>query len=274
MKATFKRTLLAALALTGSAQAELGTLKETLWLGYFTGWEEKAYDFGIGSDAEILMVMKNNKRERINFRDFKVNYLVQEEIKGKWVTRKIDEASLSSESEPEIDPSDPVKVTFSVTGDTKVAFTHVMSRGMMTVKAELLEKTTENPIRLGLAINFPPFNKGGDLAELDERELKKKFRSDRFEAVRKSDGEKLKLKFHEPVDFSSEEVLAEGATEIEVQSDGVGAGDFLAELGHEDMGTILVSGGAKLYEGKYKLTWLPDMDKLKERDNYISFGLK
>ncbi len=264
------KILFAALLATFPAKAELSSMPEKEWLGYFVAWEESDYDVGVGTDGEFLMYMKKN-RERVTSREMKINYLVQEKIDGKWVSRQLDEKSLSSESKPEVDPSEPVKIQMTVTGGTKVEFTHVISNDLMTVRVKLLEKKTEKPLRLGLKINTFSFR--NEVEDMDERDIKRKFRSEKFEAVRKKDGEKVDVRFYETVDMNSEKFLKEGATEVEIDSDEFYGGDFMVKLGDEDSGVIEVETREKLYDGYFKFTWLPNMDKLGERDTFVSFGI-
>lgn len=252
-------------------RADLGTMSEKPWLGYFVGWEGKKYDTGIGSDGEFLIITKKG-RDRILHKEIKITYLVEEEVNGKWVRRTFTKDGLNSESETAVDPEEPVKLQIIVTGDTKVEFIHVMGNDLITVKANLIEKKTENKIRLGLEIDFP--SSRAELEGKDERDIKKMYRSDEIEAVRKVDGEKVDAKMYESVDFTSDEFLKEGATEIEIKSDELTAGEsFVAKLGNEKIGVIQLEAPEKLYTGNFKVLWYPDMDKLAEKDNYISFGL-
>jgi hypothetical protein len=58
--------------------------------------------------------------------------------------------------------------------------------------------------------------------EPTDRELKKKVGSDYIKAKRLKDGKSVRIKFHEVEDdVTSEEFLGEGASEIEVKSDGI-----------------------------------------------------
>lgn len=251
--------------------ADLGTINKKPWLGYFVGWESKKYDVGIGSDGEFLIKMKKG-RDRILHQEIKITYLVEEEIKGTWVGRTFKKEDLASESEASVDPTEPVKLQITVTGDTKVEFTHVMTGDLLTVKVNLVEKKTKNPLRLGLKIDFPSSRRS--VKDKDERDIKKMFRSEQIEATRKIDGEKVKAKFYETVDFTSDDFLKEGATEIEIESEDLGSGDFIAKLGSEKNGVIQLEAPEKLYTGNFKVLWYPDMDKLADKDNFISFGLE
>ena len=79
-----KRTLLLLAACLTPSFAELPQMSDkTEWLGYFVGWEERSFDFGIGADGELIMHPKKSGK-RGGHKDISIHYVVEEEIKGKW----------------------------------------------------------------------------------------------------------------------------------------------------------------------------------------------
>ncbi len=263
-------------ALTASmfaAEPQLPQMSDkTAWLGYFVGWEEKDFDFGIGADGEVLMHPKD-KGKRGSHKEFSIRYILQEEIKGKWVTRQLlEEKGLESTSEKGLDPNKPVTINTSFTGDTKIEWVHVLSRGAIVLKPKVLEKTTENPIRVGLSVNLPRLYHFDE--EPEARELKKKVGGDTIEGIRLKDKKKVRIKFHEnDKDITGEEYLKDGASEIEVKSEGFYGSTFVIAQSNEKVGRIDVETKGPLYNS-FSVMWLANPETLGEKDCFISVGLE
>lgn len=269
---SMKRLILSLTALASSAFAELPQMSDkTEWLGYFVGWEDKKFDFGIGADGEVaLMVKKSGKR--VSHRDISIRYVIEEEIKGKWVRRQFTKDGLSSEQEKGIDPKKPVVVSSTVTGDTKVEWTHVLSRGTVSVLPKLIEKKTENKIRVGMEFSLPRLHRFDE--KPDKKELKSKAGDDHLRGIRLKDGKKIRIKFDDlEDDVSSEEFLQDGASEVEVKSKGISDLKFIVENGDEKMGRIDIVTKGPLYNS-FKVLWMADMEKLGDKKNFVSFSLE
>ena len=245
---------------------------KTEWLGYFVGWEEKNFDFGIGADGEVLMHPKKSGKRGAH-KEFSIRYLLQEEIKGKWVTRNLlEEKGLVSTDPKGLDPKKPVTIHATFTGDTKVEWVHVLSRGAMVLKPKVLEKTTENAIRVGLSVNLPRLYRFDE--ELEPRELKKQVGGDTLEGVRLKDRKKVRIKFHETdKDVASDDFLKEGASEIEVKSEGFYGSTFVMSQSNEKVGRIDVEAKGPLYNS-FSVIWLANSETLGEKDSFISVGLE
>lgn len=268
-----KRLLLILAASLGPCVAELPQMSDkTEWSGYFVGWESRSSDFGIGADGESLLHPKKSGK-RAGHKDLSIHYLIEEEIKGKWVRRQLlDEGGVTSENEKGLDPEKPVVLVTTVTGGTKVAWTHVVSRGVVNVMPKLLEKETENKIRVGMEFALPRLYRFNE--EPTDRELKKKVGSDYIKAVRLKDKKSVRVKFDEVEDdITGEDYLAEGASEIEVKSNGIMGNSFVMELGGEKTGRIDVKTKGPLYNS-FRLTWMADMEKLGEKDCFITFAVE
>lgn len=260
--------------LTLKASAELPIISDgNKWLGYFVAWEEKYYDYGFGDDGKGKMHIVKGK-EQMGHTDFNINVKIQEELKGKWVSRNIlDESGLTSDAKSGVDPRGPVKVLFAVTGDTKVEVIQVMSRGRIVIKPRIVEKKTKNPVRVIVEVSIPDLYKIKE--ELTAKELKKKIGSDTFVAKRANDGKRVKVKLYETeTDLMSDKLLAEGATELELTNRGkMGSKSFTAEQGGDEVGKFEITPGKEIYVGM-KFKWVPDPAKLGEKDCYVSFAIK
>lgn len=257
------------------AKAELPVITEEMkWLGYFVAWDDKYYDYGFGDDGKGKMHFVKGK-ERLGHTDFVIYCKVQEQLKGKWVTRKLaEENGLTSESKGGRNLSEPVSVTFTVTGGTKVEFMQVKSKGQMIIKPKILEKGSENPIRAVVELSIPDIYKHSRRKEqLTARELKKELRSDTLSAVRADDGKKIKVKLYDiEIDILGEDYLKKGAREIEFKSSKIGGRSLNAGQGSDDVGILEIKPSKKLYEGM-KILWIPDESKLSDKDCYFTFSI-
>lgn len=268
-----KRTLLLFAAMLTPTFGDLPQMSDkTEWLGYFVGWEDNSSDFGIGADGEVLLQPKKSGK-RAGHKGISIRYVIEEEMGGRWVRRQfLDEGGLASENEKGIDPKKPVVLVTTVTGDTKVQWTHVVSGGKVSIKPKLLEKKTENKIRLGLDFSLPllyRFDK-----EPDKRELKKKVGGDYLKATRLKDGKGIRIKFHEvEKKVDGEEFLADGASALEVKSDGIMGNSLIIENGGEKNGRIDVQARGPLYES-FGMTWMANMEKLDDKDTFVTFEVE
>jgi len=256
-----------------AAEPQLPQMSDkTEWLGYFVGWEEKDFDFGVGADGEVLMHPKKSGK-RGSHKEFSIRYLLQEEIKGMWVTRNLlEEKGLESADEKGLDPKKPITINTTFTGGTKIEWVHVLSRGNMVLKPKVLEKTTENAIRVGLSVNLPSLYRFDEVPE--DRELKKKVGGDTLEGIRLKDGKKIRIKFHEnDKDVASEEFLKDGASAIEVKSESFYGSTFVMAQSNEKMGRIDVETKGPLYNS-FKVIWLANSEALGEKDCFIGVGME
>jgi len=245
---------------------------KTEWLGYFVGWVDREADFGIGADGESSLCPKKD-REQYNTKEIKVRYLVEEKMNERWVRRQLlDEGGVVSEQEKGLDPEGPVVIVTTVTGDTKVEWTHLVDRGRVSIQPKLLSRTSENEIRVGVEFVLPKLYYFD--GPLDERELKDKVGKDYVKATRSKDRKSVRLKFHE-IDESiiSDDYLADGASEIEVQSGGFLDKALMIESGDEKTGRIDVQPKGPLHNS-FRMTWIADPEKLGQKDCHVTFWVE
>lgn len=242
------------------------------WLGYFVGWIGRSADFGIGADGDSALFPKDGK-EHLGHKEVGVRYVIEEKVKGKWVRRQfLKEGGVASESKGGLDPEDPVVLVTTVTGDTQVEWTHVVNRGKVSVKPRLLGKKTKNEIRVGMEFALPRLYRFDEIPE--ERELKDKVGKDFLKATRLKDDKSVKVKFHEvEEDILSEDYLAEGASEIEVQSKALKGLSVMIENGGDDAGRIDVQPRGPLFQS-FRMTWMADMEHLGEKESFVTFWVE
>jgi hypothetical protein len=182
------------------------------------------------------------------------------------------EGGLASETEKGLDPKKPVVLVTTVTGETKVEWTHVVARGKVSVMPKILEKKTENKVRVGMEFALPRLYRFQE--EPTGRELKKKVGSDYIKAKRLKDGKSVRVKFHEVEDdVTSEEFLGEGASEIEVKSAGILGNSVVIENGRDKAGRIDVKTKGPLYNS-FRMTWMANQEKLGTKDCFVTFAVE
>ncbi len=255
------------------AKADLPAISEDKnWLGYFTAWDDRRFDYGYGDDGKGIMHIMKGREERIGYAEFVVYYRIQEHMHGKWVNRALlDEGGLTSESKGGVNPDEPVSVLVSVKGGTKAEFLMTKSDGKMIVKPKLIEKTTDNPIRIAVELKVPNFFPRLDA---DAKERKKLMRSDFFEAVRAADGEEVKVKLYEDeTDLLGEDFLEKGALSIEFFSKKMEGQSIMIAQGSEKTGVLELEPKKPFYEGM-EVLWIPDQEKLGEKDCYVTFWVE
>ncbi len=268
-----KRLFLILAACTAQTLADLPQMSDKKdWLGYFTGWEGRGYDFGIGADGKGLIFPKA-KGKRTTNKEIQVRYLIEEEVKGRWVRREIiKEDGLKSENEKGLNPKKTIVFDMTVTGGTKIQWTHSPARGAFSIKPKLLEKKTENKIRVGIEFVLPRLYRFDEVPE--GRELRKKLGRDYVKGTRLKDGKKVRVKFSDlKTDIRSEDILKEGASEVEVKSEALAGKALVVKNGSAKSGNIEVVTRGALYES-LRFVWRADPEKISDKETYVTFSLE
>ncbi len=267
-----KRRLLFLGILTGLANAELPQMSEgSEWLGYFTGWEGRGWDYGFGADGEGLLFPKKGRQRRVH-EVFRIYPRIQEQWSDKWHSRST--VDWSSDQGTSINPSKPVSATLEVKGESKAQFTQTYSGGKILIKPKLLETKTKNPVRLAVEIKVMDFERVKKKKDkLKEKDYKKMFKGERFEAVRSTDGKKVTFDLYEKHDdLMSPEKLADGASEISHKIKYIKK-TLELEQGNPKVGKFEIKASGPLYEG-YRVFWVIDPEMAKKSDAYLTIGLK
>lgn len=260
-------------AVLSSASAQLPQISsETEWLGYFVGWEGRDSAFGIGADGEAILI-PIDRGNRLGHKEVKIHYLIEEKIKGRWVHRQfLKEGGLVSENEKGIDPEKPVVLVTTVTGGTRVEWTHSVERDEITIQPKLVEKGTGREVRIGLEFALPRLYRFDEAP--DERELKNKIGKDYVKATRLKDRKKIRVRFHElDEDLLSDDHLAEGASEIEVRTKAMRGMSLFIANGGRGAGRIDVQTKGPLYQS-FRMTWLANPEELGEDDCAVTFSVE
>ena len=113
---------------SGFAAAEsLPTLGEKPWLGFWVGYGAREFDFGISSvGVSELFLKEKSKGEIKRIHDslaFRIYYLIEEEVGGKWHERTMDRQALESDL-AESDDVEECSFVANYKGGTQAKISH------------------------------------------------------------------------------------------------------------------------------------------------------
>lgn len=250
--------LSASLAVTSSVfSASLPVLPDKPWVGFWIGYEERDFDFGVGGKGEGELFLKERGREgmeRISlFRSLKFHYIVEEEIGGKWQRRTLEEDLFETgqAASAEVEKFDFVA---AYKGGTKIRVSHFLDGKEIRIGTVLVSTESKNPIRVGVEVVFPDLYRLQE--DISDRDLKKKMKGDEVRALR-LDGRKLKFALYEEVSLADDAVLGKGASEFSLESQNLAKKTINLSLGAPKTGKILFEQKKPLHTG-FSAIWYPE----------------
>jgi len=237
----------------GLRAGELPLLQEKPHLGYFTVYETRHFDFAIGGDAESEIFFKERRERLSKWRAFKVRYLLEEKIEGRWVRRKMREEGFGTTAKASAAPEKPVLFTATHTGGTKVEISHGFDNRRVWIGTRIVESPTRNPVRAGVEVVVP------DLfyylkRDIEERDLKRKVGRSRVTVV-PVEGRRERIRFHEIKDL--DDLFPKGAREVSIESDRIAGARVTFSTAGDTTGAIKFDQRKHLYHG-FNLLWWPD----------------
>lgn len=214
-----------AMAAVAPSRAELPSLEEKPWYGYFAGYAGKRANIGLDTDGGAVIIALKKDKEPVTSNLF-INVLYQvEEVApdGKVTVKKFDVDSLESTSPATAKP-DKIVFKGKAEGDVKFEAYFEVSRGLVMMGGKILEKgTVTNPLRFTISTKFPPSYV--NVQEKDSKEFKKKVEDDRLE-VKLLDGKRAKVTGLDPFDATAPEFTGTGLSQVELNISEFGEGKF------------------------------------------------
>jgi hypothetical protein len=141
-----------------SASAQLPVITEPPWIGHFSVFVNKRYQFSITSQGKITLMPLNDKSQPVaSTLAIPVEITIQEMMPdGKPVWKQIDAKTLTS-SQPATDKLEKVVITGKVTGGAAFETTFEQSRGAILIGGRITDPgtLTKNPLRFGVRVKFP-----------------------------------------------------------------------------------------------------------------------
>ena len=251
--------LFAAGAVLPRAEAQLSTLNEKPWLGYFAAYADKRFQITMDSKGAISLTPMTDKGAPVSSKiaiDIEAGV---EEVSpdGKIVLRRIKPESLTSAEAPNED-FEKFSVRGKVTGDAAFELNLEQDRGTIAIGGRVTDPgtLTKLPIRFVVRVRFPdiyPYEKVAD--KQHDKTFLKKIEDDRLE-LKWTDGKRAKQGFDQMVEAASKELNGPGISAAQVE---VAAYKERRLLLMASTGSSIGLWNAKtapLHEG-FTLSWLP-----------------
>ena len=240
---------LMAMAGTSSVMAELPTLEEKPWYGYFAGYQGKRADIGLDTDGEAMIIPLGKDRKQMTSQfALKLIYQVEETLPdGKKVIRKFDVDSMESTSPATAKPGNILfKGKLEGTETTFEGYFEIV-RGMTMVGGRIVDKgAITNPLKFLIRINVPSAYKNAKID--DEKAFKKKVEADEIE-VKLLDGKRAKANGAEEFDPTSEKFAGTGLAQVEFNIAELAGNTFTFTASPGSKIALSNSKGKPFYEG-------------------------
>lgn len=236
--------------------AQLPTLTDQPFLGYFTGIEKKRSRFGITTKGEgaIIPVLRNGEEVNSNNPiEIRLNIL-QIQSGDSVVNRRIDTQSLSSETPATLNPAEPVVFSGKASGDVEFAVVVSPERDGFSLSGKITAPgSTSPPPVFAVTLNFTPYRSRGSNAKAVDA-LMDKIKRDEIR-IGMADRSSQKLKFDDgfdpdtifPEGFVSATVKTKAYDDVEYNLEATGGSKLMFTGGEKD----------KLWN-KFEIRWLPD----------------
>lgn len=205
----------------GRLQAQLPGLNAKEWLGYFAGYQNSHFKFGITRDGKCLLQVIGAKGVTINRKlAVDIDFLVEEvAADGSAKTLAIVPSSLKSE-QPATERPRKVVIQGKVKGDFGFEINVDEDRGVILLGGRLLETgaPATKPLRFSIRLKFPDAYPS-DPNQPDKKQLKafeEKAKDDRVQLLW-TDGKRAKPPVMESVDAGSKEINGPGIASAQIE---------------------------------------------------------
>ncbi len=256
--------------------AELPMLQEKEWLGYFAGFENKKYQFGITAQGKAAIRIIGKKGDPMSQKlAIPVEFTIEEiSPDGKATVKSIKPESLES-AQAATDKLKAITIKGKVTGDASFELYIDEDRGVMAFGGRLLDPgTLKNPLRFSIRVKIPNVyedtNKGVDKKE--QKAFEDKVKGDRVQLAW-TDGKRVKQDADKPVDANSKELNGPGisAAQIALSPYDEKKLEFTASA---NSAMKLTGEQAAPLHGGFSLIWAADAAKDPEGKARLSFEAK
>jgi hypothetical protein len=239
--------------------AELPSLEEKPWYGYFAGIAGKRANIGLDTDGGAVIIPLKKDKEPVASNLF-INVLYQvEEVAadGKVTVKKIDVDSLTSTTPATAKPD---KIVFKGKAEGDVEFEGYFEnvRGMVMMGGKILGKgTVTNPLRFTISTKFPP--NYANAQDKTSKEFKKKVEDDRLD-LKLLDGKRAKVTGLDPFDAALPESGSAGLSQVELFISEYGEGKFTFTAAPGSKLTIVQTSKGQAFSSGMLLNWEADAE--------------
>ena len=237
-----------------SSAAELEAVDDEDWPYYWVVRENSRYDAGINTGGEGTFILKRDDKRVGPYRHFSVTYLLEEKLRGKWVSRTLIEDGFETEVKP-TNKAKSVEFIASYKGGGKVRFVQTFTSKGIEVAAEVLEMSSRaKDARAGVAIRMPVFTTLLPNETPDLPTLKKKLKDDHVK-LKQSDGKRVKFNLYENISLEDEELVEQGVKEVAITSQHNLGYELTWTLKDDDAGAFYFRQRRELYK-PFLVRWL------------------
>lgn len=276
MKITLLRFAVFASLAAQPLSAQLPSLDDQPWLGFFAGYENKRFKIGLSSVGKVVLTPMNEKGDPVSQQlKIAVDVGVEEILpNGKTTLRQIKPETLES-AETATDKLEKTTIRGKVTGDAAFEMHLSQERGVISIGGRVTDPgtLTRNPTRFVVRVRFPSayYNqKTGD--KKAEKEFQKKIEDDRID-LKWTDGKKVKQTFEKEVDASAKELNGPGIAAAQVEISAYRGHKFLLIASENSSMTLWNAKPGPLHTG-FSVNWTADTEKDKEGKARLSIDVK
>jgi hypothetical protein len=256
--------------------AELPLITKKPWLGYFAGFANNRYQFGVSAQGEITLTPLNDKGDPVAKSLVIEISPVIEEVKpdGTVTIKRLRPDSLESAQE-KTEKLEMIVVRGKVTGDAAFEVTISQDRGIISMGGRMTDPGTQAkfPLRFVIRTKFPDAYlrvKKGTKKEIETFETR--IEDDRLE-LKWSDGKRKKLSLIESMDASSKEINGSGINDLVAEFSSYKGKKIHFFSSPECAMTLSNAKKAPLHEG-FEIHWMPDPAKDAQGKARLSFEVK
>lgn len=269
--------------------AELPSIQNQPWLGYYAVYADKNYEFKVtAADCAATLIPLGEGAPVLGNLLVQLKFgIVETQPDGKTVFLPLRTDTLES-ADPATDKLGKSVIRGKTAGDAVLEITIEQSRGIVFIGSRVLEPGAfTNPLRGSVTVGFPNVNPpaapGNANGEINEREAKRaakkkaKETEDRLKedslSLKRIDGQKQKVTFEKPVDAGSKEINGTGIASTEVKIAAYGKKRFFFTASPESLLMLSNTKPASLSEG-FSIQWSPDPAKNKDGKARLAIEIK
>lgn len=276
--------LISSFAALPSAQAQLSSLSEPPWTGYYAAYESKRFHIGLSAQGDIKLTPIGSRGAPVSHQltipiDIGIEEIMPD---GKVVMRQVKVETLSA-TDPATDKLEKATFRGKVTGDAVFEATIEQSRGIIFIGGRVVEPgtLTKNPIRCAVRAKFPDAyknaKKGNPLDESRENKkivkaFEKKIAGDLIE-LKWTDGKRVKQDFEKPVEAASKDLNGPGIASAEIEISAYQGKRFVFTAAPNSSMTLWNPQSAPLHEG-FSIHWSSDAAKDTEGKARLAIEVK
>lgn len=198
-------------------------MNDSPWLGFFSGHQQRDFEFGVDDEGRMWLYLMGNDKERIgSSRAIKIyTEIIVEDPSGKRRSKWLkDDEGFATQQKAGLDHKE-VTYTAHTTDDAKIEVTVKYTRKGAILNGRILDKgklDDSGKIYLSFKVSVPAMYSPSSYSGEDEKS-KLRMKKDQVRFVRASDKKRVSLKTYEEVDLATDEHAKEGVLELSVEMD-------------------------------------------------------